>query len=227
MLRPRRIAPVPRGPASEREREPAQEREPERELKPRRKVERRERGKRDPEDERPFLKVRDRERPAARGLDEMTVSVLYQTPLIRENTFDARFSTMGLSVPLSVPIVALSSAGAHLHGELGVGMTFSRLTFGPSAIDFSHIYFYAPFRLRGLLPLTASLTGELIAGCQFKVFEYDSRDTLDGGFHFVDEFVKNIEADVALGLTYRLTPGLRIRGFAGYLFLSAGLEFTL
>ena len=215
LLKPRKVAPpkTDRGLASEGP-----------ELKPRQ-IQKR------PEDipkPAPFLKVKDRPlQPPVGFSDRPGISVLYQTPLIHETTYEKRFSTFGLAIPVSVPLIQLSDTGASLHLEFGVSATLSRLNYGPSDVSFSHTYFYVPLRLRAQLPLGNKLTGEVGLGAQVRLFEYDSRSTLDGGFRVVDGIFENIEPDFAVGLNYCLGEALRLRGFLGYLFGSVGVEFLL
>jgi len=157
---------------------------------------------------------------------DLTVSFLIHTPLFKENAFDARFSSLGLTALLSVPLIPLFEP-AHLHVEAGVVTTVSRLTLAQPSTTFTHVYFDFPLRLRLVFPLQSMpLLAEIFAGAQFKIFEYDSRPTTDGGFHTV-RGITVIQPDFGAGVSYLASSSLRIRLSVGYLALAAGVELSI
>ncbi|MCB0418561.1 MAG: hypothetical protein H6617_04265 [Bdellovibrionaceae bacterium] len=165
------------------------------------------------------------DRPVAHPLDTLFMSALLHTPLIRENTYDKRFTSYGADFLASLPIFALGDA--YLHGEFGFGFTFSRLSALPLVDSFTHIYFQLPLRLRLLVPLQdESLVLEFLAGMHMRLFEYDSRPTTDGGFHFVTGgLFQNLDPNFGIGLGIRLSETLKLRVVAEFVNLSVGLEF--
>ncbi|MEZ4750084.1 MAG: hypothetical protein R3B54_05490 [Bdellovibrionota bacterium] len=98
----------------------------------------------------------------------------------------------------------------------------------PLVDSFTHLYFQLPLRLRLLIPLQEdeSLILELFAGVHTRLFEYDSRPTSDGGFHFVTGgLFQNLDPNFGIGLGIRLSEALRLRVLAEFVNLSVGLEF--
>lgn len=156
-----------------------------------------------------------------------SISLNLFTPLIKENVFDARFTTLGLEILGSFPLIRLGDSFP-LFLEFGPGATYSRLSLNQPAVTFSHLFFLVPVRLRAQWRIGGSeVRLEGLGGIQFKPFEYDSRDTTDGGFHSTGDFFGSIEPEVAIGLVLPLGERLRLRGYAGYLKLAIGLESAL
>jgi hypothetical protein len=151
-----------------------------------------------------------------------TFSSLILTPLIKQNAFDTRFNTLGGAFLVYFPIVLFSNQ-MDLGVELGPTFTVSNLNTGPNS--FTHLYLSLPIRARLNVPLAPFLNVELFAGGQTRVFEDGSRT--GAGFHFADNFWGNIDPDFGIGFTYLLSPNVRVRCFASYLYLAGGAEFNL
>lgn len=170
------------------------------------------------------LRIQPKKRSSS-GQSHPSLSFLLHTRLIRENLFDKRFSAVGGEVLLSVPIAQLFPQG-ELHVESGVIFTLSRLSLNQPDITFTHIFFEVPIHLRLVFPISQTISGAVFAGANFKLVEYDSRPTSDGGIHFVDNIVSQIDPDLGVGLLVRVSPSVGIRAIASYLFLGAGIEIT-
>ncbi|MCB0404317.1 MAG: hypothetical protein KDD51_05990 [Bdellovibrionales bacterium] len=201
----------------------AREKEPqEKRAAPRQRGNRtRETGKEERRTYRPRIHYKDPVSPLATNF----FSILLHTPLVRENTYDRRFSAYGADFLASLPMLPLGEA--LLHGEFGVGFTFSRLSALPLVDTFTHIYFQLPVRVRLLVPLQGdALILECFAGVHMRLFEYDSRPTTAGGFHFVTGgLFQNLDPNFGVGLGVRLSDALRLRVLAEFVNLSVGLEF--
>jgi hypothetical protein len=158
--------------------------------------------------------------PAPIGL-----SLLGQTPLIAQNTYDTRFATGGASALISIPLTEFSP-DVYLALETGVGFTVSRLNQLSLGISFTHIYYALPVRIRLQCALGTSLSGEFLLGGQWRLFEYSSAPTV-GGFGFSANLASQIDPEIAVGLSYLIASGVRLRGTAGYLYLAGGIEFEI
>jgi hypothetical protein len=152
------------------------------------------------------------------------ISALLTTPLIKENTFDARFKAYGAMALVTFPLTHIHHR-LYLHAEGGFGATLAR--FEPtSSPGFNHIHFDFPIRLRLLYPLDDSgLSGEIFAGAVLRFFQYnDDVGLANGPFFSVNSEV--FQPDFAVGLAVPLSRSLRARLLAGYIYLSLGLELT-
>lgn len=159
--------------------------------------------------------------------DPTSLSLLLFTPLIKNDVFDARFSTFGLEIVTSIPILKLTPL-TPLFIEVGPAVTFSKLTLSQPAVEFTHLYFMLPLRARAQFIFGSSNWRlDLLAGLQFRPFEYDSRDTADGGFHSTGGIFSSIDPDLAIGLVLPVGEQFRLRAYAGYLKLAVGLEAML
>lgn len=161
-------------------------------------------------------------RPSGLARTSMTVQV--QTPAIREDLFNRRFQSFGPLFSISFPITQLDKR-TYLHGEAGLGLTYSKLELSNPNTEFAHLEFPIPVLLRLMHALGSRITGEIFAGAWLRPFFYDSRDNTSGGFQTLKE--DWILADAGLGLRVFLAPSTRLRFRASYLSLSLGLEFLL
>lgn len=162
---------------------------------------------------------------APNSFESVSFSILLGTPLIHENFYDKRFAALGNFHLFSIPILHPSEPW-FIHFEAGPGFTLSKLTFQNPPQTFTHLYLVAPLRFRVIYSITDKFHMEGFAGVMLRPIEYDSRKTTDGGTHSV-KGSNLISADVGVGFDYTLSPPLKIRLLAGYLFLSGGLELTL
>jgi len=158
------------------------------------------------------------------GLSRTSLSVLAQTPAIREDLFNRRFRSFGPMISLSFPLTRLGKR-TYLHGEAGLGLTYSKLQLTNPNTEFTHLEFPLPVLLRLMHAFSSRVTGEVFAGAWFRPFFYDSRDNTSGGFQTLKE--SWILPDAGLGLRVYLAPSSRIRIRASYLYLSLGIEFLL
>jgi len=167
------------------------------------------------------------ESPETRETDPTSLSLNLFTPLLKENIYDARFSTLGLEILGSFPLFHLTES-LPVFLETGPGVTYSALTLNQPQVAFSHFYLLIPvrFRLHWMLG-NSQVRFELLGGLQLRPFEYDSRSTTDGGFHSTGSFLGSIEPEFGVGIVIPLGERLRFRGFASYLKMAIGLESTI
>lgn len=158
------------------------------------------------------------------GLSRTTLSVLAQTPAIREDLFNRRFQSLGPVFSLSFPLTRLDKR-TFLHGEMGLGVIYSKLQLSNPNTEFTHLEFPLPVLLRLMHALSSRITGEVFAGAWLRPFFYDSRDNTSGGFQTLKE--DWILPDAGLGLRVYLAPSSRLRIRASYVYFSLGLEFLL
>lgn len=164
-----------------------------------------------------------REKARPSPTNSAAFSALLHTPLGKENTFDKRFRAWGGQALLALPIIRLG-AGTHLHGESGLSVTGARVTITQPSTTFTHFYFAVPVRLTITTAFTNSLEAEVFAGAGLRIFEYDSRSTVDGGFYTISDFFGSIDPDGGVGIHYHLSERWRLRAMVGYLFLGGGVE---
>jgi len=157
--------------------------------------------------------------------ESVSFSVLLGTPLIHENFFEKRFGAVGNFHLFSIPLFKLSPP-CFVHFEAGPGFTLSKLTFQNPSQTFTHVFLVAPIHLRLIYSVSRDFHIEGYSGVMLRPIEYDSRNTSDGGTHSV-KGSNFMTADVGLGLDYNISPPLKIRLLAGYLFLAGGIELTL
>jgi len=155
-----------------------------------------------------------------------SLSILAETPLVHQNTFDGRFQAYGMWAAISIPLFDLPWEGTACL-ETGPSFMYSSLVLLQPSTSFNHIYLQTPIRFRAVFPAGQKWEWEAAVGLQVKWFGYDSRPTTDGGFKFVSPLLSNIDPDFALGLSYRVSGGMKLRVTAGYLFLGIGTEFDL
>jgi hypothetical protein len=151
-----------------------------------------------------------------------TFSALLITPLGKEDTFDKRFTTIGGAFLLSFPIMSVAK-NMRLDLEGGLALTISRLNLTQPAVSITHMYIPVPVRLRLLIPTSQRVAFELFAGGQWQAFEYDSRPTTDGGFHFG----AHLDPDAGLGVRIGVGRKVSLRLIASYLYLAGGIELPL
>ncbi len=72
--------------------------------------------------------------------------------------------------------------------------------------------------------LTPSLELGTFFGAIFKIFEYDSRPTEDGGFFTISGFFDEIDPDGGVLVTYSVSKNLWLSVEIGYIFLAAGVR---
>lgn len=161
-------------------------------------------------------------RPSAFSRTSFNVHV--QTPAIREDLFNRRFQSFGPLFSVSFPVTQLDKR-TYLHGEAGLGVTYSKLQLSNPNTEFTHLEFPIPVWLRLMHALGSRVTGEVFAGVWARPFFYDSRDNTSGGFQTLKE--DWILVDAGLGLRIYLAPSSRLRIRASYLAVSLGLEFLL
>jgi hypothetical protein len=161
---------------------------------------------------------------ATSSFDSVSFSVLMGTPLMGETFSDKRFASFGDFFLFSIPLLK-PSKNLFIHLETGPGFTFARLTFDAPPQKYSHLYLVAPVRFRFIRSFSKNFHIEAFAGIMLRPIEYDSRTTTDGGTHWI-KGKELISADAGLGLDYNISPPLKIRILAGYLFLAGGLELT-
>lgn len=153
-----------------------------------------------------------------------SLSLLLLTPLFKTDVYDARFSTYGLEILVSTPLFRLTDY-VPFFIEFGPGFTYSKLSLSQPAVTFSHMYFFLPLRLRTQVVLGSSnVRLDLMGGIQLRPFEYDSRDTTDGGFRSTGSFFGSIDPDISAGLVIPVGESYRLRAYVGYLKLAVGLE---
>jgi len=158
------------------------------------------------------------------GLSRTTLSILTQTPALREDLFNRRFQSFGPVISLSFPLTQLDKR-TFLHGETGLGVIYSKLQLSNPNTEFAHLEFHFPVLLRLMHALSSRVTGEFFAGAWFRPFFYDSRDNTSGGFQTLKE--SWILPDAGLGLRVFLAPSTRLRFRGSYLYFSLGLELLL
>jgi len=156
--------------------------------------------------------------------DSVSFSVLMGTPLLGETFSDKRFASFGDFFLFSIPLFKLNK-NLFVHLETGPGFTFARLIFDSPPQKYSHLYLVAPVRIRVIRSFSKSFHMEAFAGIMLRPIEYDSRSTTDGGTRGV-KGKDLISGDAGFGLDYNISPPLKIRILAGYLFLAGGLELT-
>ena len=153
-----------------------------------------------------------------------TFSALLVTPLFSTNTYDKALAAWGVEMTGSIPLSQVMDNQLAL--EIGAGTTLARLTVSQPATSFTHWFLFFPVRLRLLFPLTDPWGLEVSLGALVRPWEYDSRDTIDGGFHRVTQ-TNTIEPDFNVGVLYRASESVSWRLRAGYMFLGAGAQFEL
>jgi len=157
--------------------------------------------------------------------ESVSFSALFGTPLIYENFYEKRFSAFGNFYLFSIPLVRMNRS-LFLHIETGPSFTFSKLSFENPPQSYNHLFLTAPARFRLIYSVSKNFHLETFAGVMLRPIEYDSRKTTDGGTHSV-KGPNFITADFGAGVDYNVSPPLKIRVLAGYLFLAGGLELTL
>ena len=159
------------------------------------------------------------------GVFSTTFGVEVITPLIKQNTYDSRFSTLGGYFPVSFPLGIALMPNSQIFGEFGPAVTLSSIRISPTATPFTHNYFSVPLRIRMDVEMEGFWLQGFI-GAQIKVFEYDSRTTTDGGFHVVNKLFSHIDPDIGVGALYALNDSINARLTVGFLYLSLGLSFA-
>jgi hypothetical protein len=152
------------------------------------------------------------------------ISLVGVTPLLKENSFDARFKAYGLQGLVSYPIGEIHNR-LYLHAEGGFGFMFSQIV--PAAgVAYNHAFFDFPIRLRLLYPLNDDgVTGEIFVGGVLRFFEYnDNPAILNGPMYRVLSGV--FQPDFAVGVAVPFSRNLRGRLLAGFVYLSLGVELT-
>ncbi len=154
----------------------------------------------------------------------VSLSLLVITPLLHQDTYDGTFQAYGAWVSFSFPLTKIFDNGL-LFLETGPSFLYASVALTSPVVNFSHLYFDLPVRLRLVLPLAKRWEWELAAGAQFKIFQYDSRATVEGGFKSVSPLT--VDPDFALGVAYQISEKTRLRFTAGYLYFGMGTEFSL
>lgn len=162
------------------------------------------------------------EKPPAHGLTESSLSVLIVTPLIKEVFPEKRFTAFGNLVQLSLPVWNLNPEMA-IHAEGGFGISAIRLTLTQPSTSFTHLFLLFPLRARGVYAFSERVHLEMLLGILLRPWEYDSRDTTDGGFHSVSSGA--FQFDFGTGFSYAFTPSFWGRFLVGY--QQMGLGFAL
>lgn len=168
------------------------------------------------------VSAEDSSEPSRRGWG---FSVLGNTPLIKENTFDARFKAFGVTGLVSIFLKEIAHR-LYLHAEGGFGSSFSRFEPAGSA-PFNHIFFDFPLHLRLFYPLNdQGIAGEVLVGAVLRFFQYNDDTSLLGGpLYAVDSGV--FQPDFAVGLTVPVSRKFRARLLLGYIYLQVGMELTI
>lgn len=162
------------------------------------------------------------------SLPPVRFGLLFLTPLIKQNAFDGRFSAIGLQLPLTFPLFHMTEAHWVASLETGITATYASLSLAQPAVEFTHQYFSVPLYFKINLPKSkdSDFSFEAFAGIQAKIFENDSRPTLDGGFHVVTGgILSNLDPDFGGGVLYSIGTGTTLRLKVSYLFLCGGIEF--
>lgn len=158
----------------------------------------------------------------------MQVSILVQSPLVKENFYDARFKAFGGSIAFSIPLTHLSPK-IPLHVEAQLATMFSSVATTQPPIEFNHAYIGLPVRLKAMTPLNKSrrLIGEVFLGYWGYLFEWDSREGDTGGFRSSDDFSDGFTVDFGVGFTYRMSRSWGWRLTLSVPVVAIGASFTL
>ncbi|NDC24579.1 MAG: hypothetical protein EB120_11455 [Proteobacteria bacterium] len=159
-----------------------------------------------------------------RPVEITSLSLLAHTASFQTDSFNQPFQTLGSLFLLSIPLTQLAER-AWIHGEIGVGLTYSKITLTQPSTSFSHLEFPIPASLRLLVSFSPVVFGEAFVGALYRPFFYDSRDSADGGFQTFQE--NKFKPEFGLGLGIALSPTLRIRTRGSFFFWSAGVELLL
>jgi len=157
-------------------------------------------------------------------LSKTSMSFLLNTAAFHQDTFNRPFGSFGNLFLLSIPVTQLSST-VWLQAEVGLGLTFSKVTLSQPDTSFTHLEFPFPFTVRLLFPFSHKVFGDVFGGIIYRPVFYDSRESSNGGFQTFEE--GTIKPELGVGVGFFLTRSLRLRLRASYFYLAAGLELIL
>ncbi len=156
------------------------------------------------------------------GLAKWSLSTLIHTASLRQDLFNKPFQSAGTFILVSIPITRIAKS-AWIHSELGIGLSYAKVTLTQPDTTFTHLEFPIPLTVRLMFALSRKLTGELLAGVLYRPLYYESRTNTSGGFQSFSENPFTFEG--GLGVRFPFSSSLRGRLRLTYSYIAGGLEF--